>query len=61
LDFDCHHYIEHKKVKLIVIEFTNYTLIWWDQLVLIRRRNDEISIESWDDIKAIMRKQFNYF
>ena len=30
----------------------------WDQLVLRRRRNGERSIESWDDMKAIMRKQF---
>ena len=35
--FDCHHYFEKKKVKLAAIEFTDYAIIWWDQLVTIRR------------------------
>ena len=35
--FDCHHYFEEKKVKLAAIEFTDYAIIWWDQLVTIRR------------------------
>jgi hypothetical protein len=28
-----------KKVKLTVIEFTDYAIIWWDQLLTNRRRN----------------------
>jgi hypothetical protein len=28
LVFDCHNYSEEKKVKLAVIEFTNYAIIW---------------------------------
>ena len=28
--FECHNYFEEKKVKLAVIEFTNYAIIWWD-------------------------------
>ena len=43
--FDCHNYFEEKKVKLAVIEFTDYALIWWDQLVMNRRRNYERPIE----------------
>ena len=39
--FDCHNYSGEKKVKLAAIEFTNYALIWWDQLVMIRLRNRE--------------------
>jgi hypothetical protein len=46
------------KVKLVVIKFTYYTLIWWDQLVLNNKRNSERLIDSWDDMKTIMRKQF---
>ena len=34
--FECHNYSEEKKVKLAVIEFTDYALIWWDQLVMNR-------------------------
>ena len=42
--FDCHTYSELKKVKLVAIEFSNYVIIWWDQLVLNRKRNRECSI-----------------
>ena len=42
----CHNYSEEKKVKLVVIEFTDYALIWWDQLVMNKRRNYERPIES---------------
>jgi len=30
LIFKCYSYSEVRKVKLVVIEFTDYTLIWWD-------------------------------
>ena len=28
--FDCHNYSETKKVKLAVIEFSEYAITWWD-------------------------------
>ena len=46
LIFECHNYSEEKKVKLAVIEFTDYVIIWWDQLVINRRRNHERPIET---------------
>jgi hypothetical protein len=58
LIFECHNYSEEKKVKLAVIEFTDYTIIWWDQLVMNRRRNCEQPIETWEEMKAIMRRRF---
>jgi len=27
-----HDYPEEKKVKLVVSEFTDYALVWWDQM-----------------------------
>ncbi|GKV23267.1 hypothetical protein SLEP1_g33016 [Rubroshorea leprosula] len=36
LVFDCHNYSEEKKVKLAAVEFTDYAVVWWDQLVLSR-------------------------
>ena len=33
LIFNCHNYSEGKKLRLAVIEFTDYALIWYDQLV----------------------------
>jgi hypothetical protein len=54
LVFDCHNYSEEKKVKLAVIEFTDYAIIWWDQLVTNRRRN-------MMEIKApLQRTSFKY-
>ena len=31
--FDCHSYSGAKKIKLAVIEFSDYAITWWDQLV----------------------------
>ena len=56
--FECHNYSTKKKVKLAVIEFSDYALNWWDQLVISRRRNRERPIDNWEDMKAIMRKRF---
>ncbi|KAH9705032.1 hypothetical protein KPL70_011714 [Citrus sinensis] len=58
LVFDCHNYSEEKKVKLAAVEFTNYAIIWWDQLVLSRRRNRERPLNTWEEMKAIMRRRF---
>ena len=58
LVFDCHNYSEEKKVKLAAIEFTDYAIIWWDQLVLSRRRNRDKPINTWEEMKAIMRRRF---
>ncbi|XP_057501092.1 uncharacterized protein LOC130785067 isoform X6 [Actinidia eriantha] len=58
LVFDCHHYSEAQKVKLAAIEFTDYAVIWWDQLVIGRRRNGERPIATWEDMKSAMRKRF---
>ncbi|KAH9705015.1 Endonuclease [Citrus sinensis] len=58
LVFDCHNYSEEKKVKLVAVEFTDYAIIWWDQLVLSRRRNRERPINTWEEMKAIMRRRF---
>jgi hypothetical protein len=53
LIFYCHNYSEEKKVKLAVIEFTDYTIIWWDQLVT-NRRNHERPIFPWGELKALI-------
>ena len=56
--FDCHSYSEIKKVKLAVVEFSDYAIVWWDQLVTSRRRNRERPIEMWEELKTVMRKHF---
>jgi hypothetical protein len=42
----CHNYSGEKKVKLVVIDFTNYAIIWWDKLVLSKKKNHERSIDT---------------
>ena len=44
--FECHNYSEEKNVKLALIEFTDYAIIWLDQLVMNRRKNYERPIET---------------
>ena len=58
LVFDCHNYSELKKVKLAAIEFTDYAIVWWDQLCINRRRGGERPIETWDEMKRLMRRRF---
>ncbi|XP_073131683.1 heat shock cognate 70 kDa protein-like [Henckelia pumila] len=61
--FDCHNYNDAKKIKLAVVEFVDYALIWLDQFVTSRRRNRERPIETWEEMKQIVRKRFvpNYY
>ena len=53
--FGSNSYSEQKKVKLVIIEFTEYILIWWDQIV-IRRRNGEQLVQTWGEIKVLIRR-----
>ncbi|XP_065873481.1 uncharacterized protein [Euphorbia lathyris] len=58
LIFDCHNYSEEKKVRAAVIEFTDYALVWWDQLVTTRTRCREPQVDTRDEMKTVMRKRF---
>ena len=57
--FECHNYSEVKKVKLAAVEFTDYALVWWDQLLVTRRRTGEGPIVTWAEMKTIMRRAHN--
>jgi hypothetical protein len=58
LTFACHNYSEEKKMKVVVIEFIDYAIIWWHQLVTNKRRNHERPIKTWGELKALMRWRF---
>ena len=58
LVFYCHNYSKNKKVKLATIEFLDYVIVWWDQLVLNKRKNMELVVETWEKMKKVMRKRF---
>ena len=58
LVFYCHNYSKNKKVKLVFIEFSDYAIMWWDHLVLNKRRNREPAVETWEEMKRVMQKRF---
>ena len=41
-------------MKLATIEFSDYAIVCWDQLVVNRRRNREYPIETWEEIKTVI-------
>ncbi|XP_071927434.1 uncharacterized protein [Coffea arabica] len=55
---ECNNYSEQQKVKLAAVEFTNYASVWWDQLRTSRRKNGERAVETWGELKGIMRRRF---
>ncbi|XP_052477141.1 uncharacterized protein LOC128032567 [Gossypium raimondii] len=56
--FECYNYSEQKKVRLAAMEFVDYALVWWDQLLISRRRTGEGLVRTWEDMKRIMRRRF---
>ncbi|XP_056854324.1 uncharacterized protein LOC130503779 [Raphanus sativus] len=58
LVFNCQHYSEIKKVQVAATEFNDYALSWWDQLVTNKRCNGEFPIETWAEMKSLMRRRF---
>ena len=45
-------------MKLAAIGFSDYASVWWDQLVFNERRNREPVVETWEEMKRVMRKRF---
>ena len=58
LVFDCNIYLEEQKVKLAVVEFTDYAIVWWDQISTSRRRSGEPPVQTWTELRHLMRKRF---
>jgi hypothetical protein len=42
----------------VIIEFTEYALIWWDHIVISRRRNGERPVQTWAEMKVLVRRRF---
>jgi hypothetical protein len=56
--FDCYEYSDTKKVKLTILGFTNYTLVWWEQNMTHRRRMGENIVTTWELLKILMTYRF---
>jgi hypothetical protein len=53
--FDIYRY---SKVNLAVVEFTYYVMVWWERLVVERRRNKKRAFNTWEELKTIMKKRY---
>jgi len=39
-------------------EFSDYALIWWNNCQKERRRNEEAMVDTWHEMRSIMRKRY---
>ncbi|XP_071917061.1 uncharacterized protein [Coffea arabica] len=58
LIFDCNDYTEEQQMRLAVMQFTDYAIVWWDQITTSRRRSGEYPITTWTELKGVMKKCF---
>ncbi|XP_071909839.1 uncharacterized protein [Coffea arabica] len=58
LVFDCNDYTDAQKLRLAVVEFTDYAIVWWEQVATSRRRCGEPPITTWTELKRLMKKRF---
>ncbi|XP_019176911.1 PREDICTED: uncharacterized protein LOC109172218 [Ipomoea nil] len=56
--FECHRYSERKKLRLVVLKFTDYASSWWDKIITERRKYGDDPIESWRELRILMRRRF---
>jgi len=56
--FSCNNYEEDQKVKLAATKFSDYALVWWNNLQKERARNEEPMVDTWTKMKKIMRKRY---
>jgi hypothetical protein len=53
-----HECTDDRKFCLVVSEFDEYAMSWWDNDVTIRRDNNMVPILAWHDMKQEMRHRF---
>ena len=56
--FDNHKYTKENNIKLVVMEFSDYIIVWWERLVVERKRNRERLVNTWVELKTIMKKRY---
>ncbi|KAL1212108.1 hypothetical protein V5N11_018708 [Cardamine amara subsp. amara] len=56
--YDCQEYSDLKMVKLAATDFYGYAINWWDQITTSSRRNREPPVDTWEELKVLMRKHF---
>ncbi|KAF1854668.1 hypothetical protein Lal_00004243 [Lupinus albus] len=56
--FEYHNYSKEKQVKVAASEFKEYAMVWWDQYQKDRRRCGAKLIDTWEDMKDVMRRRY---
>ncbi|XP_010541784.1 PREDICTED: uncharacterized protein LOC104815166 [Tarenaya hassleriana] len=56
--FGCYSYSERKKVQYAAAQLAENALTWWDREVTERRRGHYAQVETWREMKNLMRKRF---
>ena len=56
--FRLHNYDEEKKIAMASLEFQDYVLIWWEQVIELREARGETPITTWAQMKDVMRARF---
>lgn len=56
--FECQNYTEEKKVKLVAIEFSEYAVNWWKQIMHKIRHTGMAPVTSWYEMKTLMKAIF---
>jgi hypothetical protein len=56
--FRMHNYSKEKKMTMAALEFDDYALIWWEQLLSDRENVGQGDVRSWAEMKREMRGKF---
>ena len=56
--FRLHNYEEEKKIAMASLEFQDYVLIWWEQVIERCEAKGEPPITTWVQMKDFMRASF---
>ena len=56
--FECYEINDNTRVQLVAVEFTGYVSLWWKNIIDTRRRDGEVEIRTWQEMKRILRKRF---
>ncbi|RDX90467.1 hypothetical protein CR513_27661, partial [Mucuna pruriens] len=54
-NLECFDFDERKNVRLIILEYGWYSLVWWNQLIYDMRAMRRAPIESWHELRREMR------
>ena len=56
--FRLHNYEEEKKIAMASLDFQDYVLIWWEQVIELHEARGEPPITTWAQMKDVMRACF---